>query len=142
MIEGSWVRILVEPLRNFGNSVYSTLPEYFRGKTESRRSLLSGVYARGSKISHTGDECVTCRGLHNSEINQSCVSPRIGCLEYTYPRLFAGVAVIATCVCLQHNIHSYPTTILYNDSTPHQFRGQHDMRSLLSFIEVRHKCAC
>ena len=27
-------------------------------------SLLSGVYARGSKISHTGGKCVTCRGLH------------------------------------------------------------------------------
>ena len=29
-----------------------------------RRSLLSGGYARGSKISHTGGKCVTCRGLH------------------------------------------------------------------------------
>ena len=27
-------------------------------------SLLPGVYARGSKISHTGGKCVTCRGLH------------------------------------------------------------------------------
>ena len=25
---------------------------------------LSGVYARGSKRSHTGGKCVTCRGLH------------------------------------------------------------------------------
>ena len=66
----------------------------FRRKTKSHRSLLSGVYARGSKISHTWDKCVTCRGLKNSEINQSCVSPRIGCLESTYSRLFAGVAVI------------------------------------------------
>ena len=30
----------------------------------SRRPLLSGVYARGSKISHTGSKCVTYRGLH------------------------------------------------------------------------------
>ena len=29
-------------------------------------SLLSGVYARGSKRSHTGGKCVTCRGLTNS----------------------------------------------------------------------------
>ena len=38
-------------LRNFagGNSVYPTLPVSFRGDTKSRRSLLSGVYARGSK---------------------------------------------------------------------------------------------
>ena len=32
-------------------------------------------------------KCVTCRGLHilendNSKINHSCVSPRMGCLEY------------------------------------------------------------
>ena len=36
----------------------------FGGDTKSRRSLLSGVYARGSKRSHTGGKCVTCRGLH------------------------------------------------------------------------------
>ena len=39
-------------LRNFGNSVYPALPVSFGGNTKSRRSLLSGVYARGSKISH------------------------------------------------------------------------------------------
>ena len=31
---------------------------------KSRWSLLSGVYARGSKRSHTEGKCVTCRGLH------------------------------------------------------------------------------
>ena len=31
---------------------------------KSRRSLLPGVYARGSKIAHTGGKSVTCRGLH------------------------------------------------------------------------------
>ena len=31
---------------------------------KSRWSLLSGVYARGSKRSHTGGKCVTCRELH------------------------------------------------------------------------------
>ena len=31
---------------------------------KSRWSLLSGVYARGSKRSRTGGKCVTCRGLH------------------------------------------------------------------------------
>ena len=38
----------------------------FGGDTKNRRSLLSGVYARGSKISHTGggDKCVNCRGRH------------------------------------------------------------------------------
>ena len=32
--------------------------------TKSRWSLLSGVYARGSKRSHTGGKCITCLGLH------------------------------------------------------------------------------
>ena len=40
------------PFRNFGNSVYPALPVSFSGDTKSRRSLLSGVYARGSKRSH------------------------------------------------------------------------------------------
>ena len=40
-------------LRNFGNSVYPALPVSFGGDiNKCRRSLLSGVYARGSKISH------------------------------------------------------------------------------------------
>ena len=39
-------------LRNFGNSVYPTLPASFGGDTKNRWSLLSGVYARESKISH------------------------------------------------------------------------------------------
>ena len=34
--------------------------------TKSRWSLLSGVYARGSKRSHTGGKCVTCTGITNS----------------------------------------------------------------------------
>ena len=36
----------------------------FGGDIKGLWPLLSGVYARGSKISHTGGECVTCRGLH------------------------------------------------------------------------------
>ena len=47
-------------LRNFGNSVYPALPVSFGGDTNSRRSLLSGVYARASKRSHQSAlECVT-----------------------------------------------------------------------------------
>ena len=49
-------------LRNFDNSVYLILPVSFGGDTKIRRSLLSGVYARGSKRSHTLGKCVTCRG--------------------------------------------------------------------------------
>ena len=39
-------------LRNFGNSAYPALPVSLGGDTKSHRSLLSGVYARGSKRSH------------------------------------------------------------------------------------------
>ena len=49
-------------LRNFGNSVYPSLPVSFGGDTKSRRSLLSGVYARGSKTKRSHQpalECVT-----------------------------------------------------------------------------------
>ena len=47
-------------LRNIGNSVYPALPVSFEGDTKIRRPILSGVYARGSKISHQSAlECVT-----------------------------------------------------------------------------------
>ena len=69
------------PLRNLGKFVYPTLPASFGRDSLSCWSLLSGVCARGSKRSHTGGKCVICLGLHNSEINHSCVSPRKGCLE-------------------------------------------------------------
>ena len=39
-------------LWNFGNSVYPALKVSFGRDTEKRRSLLSGVYARGNKRSH------------------------------------------------------------------------------------------
>ena len=39
-------------LRNFANSVTPALPVSFGGDIKSRRSILSGVYARGSKSSH------------------------------------------------------------------------------------------
>ena len=42
------------------------LPVSFGRDTKSRRSLLSGVYARGSKRSHTGVKCVICSRLPNS----------------------------------------------------------------------------
>ena len=57
------VRIPLRKIRfgtSNGNSVYPALPVSFVGDTKSRRSLLSGVYARGSKISHQSAlECVT-----------------------------------------------------------------------------------
>ena len=55
------------------------LPVSFERDTKSRWSLLSGVYARGSKRSHTGGKCVTCSGLTNSREELL----RLGCLEET-----------------------------------------------------------
>ena len=62
-------------LRNFGNSVYPALPVSFGGDTKSRRSLLSGVYARGSKIPHQSAlECVTVvDSTAHSKLPQKCV---------------------------------------------------------------------
>ena len=42
----------------------------FGRDTKSRWFLLSGVYAWGSKRSHTGGKCVTCSGLTNSREGQ------------------------------------------------------------------------
>ena len=52
-------------LRNFGNSVYPTLPVSLGGDAKRQRSLLSGVYARGSNRSHTRSKFLTCRELHH-----------------------------------------------------------------------------
>ena len=42
------------PFQSFGNFVYPTLPVSFGRDSKNRWSLLSGVYARGSKRSHVG----------------------------------------------------------------------------------------
>ena len=42
------------PFRSLGNYVHPTLPASFRRDNKSRWSLLSCVYARGSKRSHAG----------------------------------------------------------------------------------------
>ena len=69
-IEGTVVQSHLLLFRNLGNFVYVTLPVSFGRDTKSRWSLLSGVYARGSKRSHTGGKCVTCSGLTNSREGQ------------------------------------------------------------------------
>ncbi|CAL1536324.1 unnamed protein product [Lymnaea stagnalis] len=38
-------------------------------------------------------------------------------------------------LCNTYNIRSYPTTILYNQSIPHQYHGQHSVNHLVEFIE-------
>ena len=62
-VEGTWVQNHLLPFQNLGNFVHPTLPVSFGRYTKSRWSLLLGVYARGSKMSHTGGKCVTCCGL-------------------------------------------------------------------------------
>ena len=59
---GSIPPTAVSKLRQFHYPTYACLSE----DTKSRWYLLSGVYARGSKRSHTGGKCVTCSGLANS----------------------------------------------------------------------------
>ena len=52
VVQGSNPAAATYSLRNFCNSVYPALPSSFGEDTKSCRSLLSGVYARGSKSSH------------------------------------------------------------------------------------------
>ena len=61
------IRVVADSLRQLGNLgkfIYPTLPVSFGRDTKRCWSLLSGVYARGSKRSHTVGKCVTYRGLH------------------------------------------------------------------------------
>ena len=77
-------------LRNFGNSVNPALPVSLGGDTKSHWSLLSRVYARGCKRSQQSvlEMCNLSWTPHSSlekdnSLNHSCVSPKMGCLEYT-----------------------------------------------------------
>ena len=76
-------------LRNFGNSVYPALPVDFGGDNKSRRFLLYGGYARGSKRSDQSalELCNLSWTPHSrlekdNSLNHSGVSPNMGCLEY------------------------------------------------------------
>ena len=72
------------PFGKLGNFVHPTLPVSFGRDTTSQWSLLSGVYARRSKRSHTGGICVIyIVDLLILEKDNSCVSPSVGCLEET-----------------------------------------------------------
>ena len=77
---GEWVRVVdwrpdgpgfESRCGNFASELWQfCLPRFavsFGGDTKNRRSRLSGVYARGSKISHQSAlEMCNCRGLHHS----------------------------------------------------------------------------
>ena len=69
-VKGTVVQSHLPPLQNLGNFFTPHLPVSFGRDTKSRWSLLSGVYARGSKRSPTGGKCVTCSGLTNSREGQ------------------------------------------------------------------------
>ena len=55
-------KIGMSHLQNFGNLVSLALPVSFGTDTKSCWALLSRVYAKGRKISHTGFKCITCWG--------------------------------------------------------------------------------
>ena len=69
-IEDMVVQSHLLAFRNLGNFVHPHLSVSFGRDTKSWWSLLSGVYARGSKRSHTGGKCVICSGLMNSREGQ------------------------------------------------------------------------
>ena len=72
----------VSKLRQFRSPPH--LPVSFGKDTKSRWSLLSSVYARGSKRSHTGGKCITCsRFINYTEEQLLCVNPSLDCLEVT-----------------------------------------------------------
>ena len=98
---GTVVQSHLPPFRNLGDFVRPTLPVSFGRDTKSRWSLLSGVYGRGSKRSHTGGKCVTCSGPTNSrEKNNTCASLSLGCLEVNHLRLRYSVFFASQCKAL------------------------------------------
>ena len=66
---GDVVQSHLPPFRNLG-SFHLTLSVSFGRDTKSWWSLLYGVYAKGSKISHTQGKYVICSGLTNSREGQ------------------------------------------------------------------------
>lgn len=52
-------------------------------------------------------------------------------------KIFFGTVdcTIHTDLCKKYNIRSYPTTIFYNESIPHQFHGNHFAQDIVEFIE-------
>ena len=39
-------------------------------------------------------------------------------------------------LCAQHGIRSYPTTILFNNTTPHNYHGQHKAADIAVLFQV------
>ena len=47
-----------------------------------------------------------------------------------------GSLNIIIVITFQYNIRSYPTTIFYNHTVPHQFHGHHKASAIVEFLEV------
>ena len=67
---GPWFNPTCRRFETWAISFTPHLPVSFGTYIKSRWSLLSGVYARGNKISRTGGKCVTCSGHTNSRTEQ------------------------------------------------------------------------
>ena len=82
--KGWWVNpTYLCPFQKLGNFVHLTLPVTFGRDTKSRRSLLSGVYARESESVYAREsKCVTCSGLTNSTRQYSgCNIPSVNTIS-------------------------------------------------------------
>ena len=69
-IDGTMGQSHLPPFRNLRQFRSPHIALSFGRDTKRRLSLLSGVFARGSKISHTEGKCVTCSGLTDSRGGQ------------------------------------------------------------------------
>ena len=74
-------------LRNISMAIpFTPLCQYI--SEETLKAICSFyLVSMPGELKLTGGKCVTYRGLHNSEINHSCISPRMGCLDYTYSHI-------------------------------------------------------
>ena len=86
-IDGASVRILLAPCFRTLALPFTPLCQCLSEETLKaigRFYLVS--MAEEVKYPTQRGKCVTCRGLHNSEINHFCISLIMCCLEYTYLR--------------------------------------------------------
>jgi DnaJ family protein C protein 10 len=59
-------------------------------------------------------------------------------LEAAQTTLFATVDCSANAkLCEQYGIRSYPTTMLFNNTIPHNYHGFHRAQDINDFVQVR-----
>ena len=103
---GSWVRILVEPLRNFGDSVYSNLPVSF-GETLKAVGRLYLVSMPGEVKYPTQGKMCNLPWTPQLWNNHSYVNPTMGC-SYTH-LIYMFVSTLAAIFHNQKNRHVLET---------------------------------